>query len=169
MIRSAQGQKLDFSGQEATSVATSVYREVNSADRPATRIMSGAFASTHGSGVRYYLHDRDHAFSELGATAKAMGIEEVVTAPHAPWQNPFVERFVGSARRECFDHVIAFNEAGVRTLMTLYGSYYEKARTHLALDKDAPIPRPVMPRGQGDIVAIPEVGGLHHRYERRAA
>jgi len=54
-------------------------------------------------------------------------------APHEPWQNPFVERFVGSARRECFDHVIAFNEAGVRTLMTRYGSYYERARTHLAL------------------------------------
>jgi transposase InsO family protein len=118
---------------------------------------------------RYLLHDRDHAFDELGATANAMGIENVLTAPHAPWQNPFVERFVGSARRECFDHVIAFNEAGVLTLMRRYGSYYEKARTHLALDKDAPIPRPIMPPGDGDIVEIPEVGGLHHRYERRAA
>jgi len=59
--------------------------------------------------------------------------------------------------------VIAFNEAGVRKLMTVYGSYYERARTHLALDKDAPIPRPIMSPGQGDIVAIPEVGGLHHR------
>ena len=105
----------------------------------------------------------------LGTTATAMGIEEVVTAPHAPWQNPFVERFVGSARRECLDHVIVVNEAGVRQLMTRYCSYYEQARTHLALDKDAPIPRPVMPPGDGDIVAIPEVGGLHHRYERRAA
>ena len=64
---------------------------------------------------------------------------------------------------------VAFNEAGVRTSMTRYSSYYERARTHLALDKDAPIPRPVMPPGEGDIVAIPEVGGLHHRYERRAA
>jgi hypothetical protein len=76
---------------------------------------------------------------------------------------------VGSARRECFDHVIAFNEAGVRKLMTRYGSYYERARTHLALDKDAPIPRQVMPPGEGDIVAIREVGGLHYRYERHAA
>jgi putative transposase len=56
-----------------------------------------------------------------------------------------------------------------RKSMTLYSSYYEKARTHLALDKDAPIPRPVMPPGDGAIVAISEVGGLHHRYERRAA
>jgi len=118
---------------------------------------------------RYSLHDRDHAFYGIGATAKAMAIEEVITAPHDPWQNPFVERFVGSARRECVDHVIAFNEAGVRKLMTLYGSYYEKALTHLALGKDSPIPCPVMPPGEGDIVAIPEVGGLHHRYERRAA
>jgi putative transposase len=118
---------------------------------------------------RYLLHDRDHAFDALGATAKAMGIEDVVTAPHAPWQNPFAERFVGSARRECFDHVIAFNEAGVRTLMTRYRSYYETARTYLALGKDAPIPRPVMPPGDGDIVAIPELSGLRHRYERRAA
>jgi putative transposase len=118
---------------------------------------------------RYLIHDRDHAFDGLGTTAQAMGIEEVVTAPHVPWQNPFVERFVGSARRECFDHVIALNETGVRRLMTRYGSYYEKARTHLALDKDAPIPRRLMPPGGGDIVAIPEVGGLHHRYERRAA
>ena len=118
---------------------------------------------------RYLIHDRDHAFDHLGTTANAMGIEEVLTAPHAPWQNAFVERFVGSARRECLDHMIVFNEAGVRKLMTLYCSYYEKARTHLALDTDAPIPRPVIPAGAGDIVAIPEIGGLHHRYERRAA
>jgi putative transposase len=118
---------------------------------------------------RYLIHDRDHAFDGLDTTPQAMGIEEVVTAPHAPWQNPFIERFVGSARRECFDHVIALNETGVRRLMTRYGSYYEKARTHLALPKDAPIPRRVMPPGEGDIIAIPEVGGLHHRYERRAA
>lgn len=118
---------------------------------------------------RYLIHDRDHALDGLKATATAMGIEEVVTAPHAPWQNPFVERFVGSARRECFDHVIAFNEAGVRKLMRHYYSCYEKTRTHLALDKDAPVPRPVRRPGDGDIVTIPEVGGLHHRYDRRAA
>src|SRR5207253_10113517 len=74
---------------------------------------------------RYLIHDRDHAFDRLRSTAKAMGIEDVLTAPRAPWQNPFVERFVGSARRECFDHVIVFSEAGARKLMTLYGSYYE--------------------------------------------
>jgi transposase InsO family protein len=118
---------------------------------------------------RYLIHDRDHAFDHLGATAKAMGIEEVLTAPCAPWQNAFVERFIGSARRECFDHVIVFNEAGLQRLMMLYCSYHERSRTHLSLDKDTPIPRPVPPPGDGAVVAIPEVGGLHHRYERRAA
>jgi transposase InsO family protein len=98
-----------------------------------------------------------------------MGVEDVLTAPRAPWQNAFVERFVGSARRECFDHVIVLNEAGLRKLMTLYRSYYGRSRTHLSLDKDTPIPRLVTPPGDGNIVAIPEVGGLHHRYERRAA
>src|SRR3979411_859955 len=77
---------------------------------------------------RYLIHDRDHAFDGLGTTAKAMGIDEVLTAPHAPWQNPFVERFIGSARRECFDHVIVFNEGGVKRLMTLYCSYHERSR-----------------------------------------
>ena len=118
---------------------------------------------------RYLIHDRDHAFDRVGTKAQAMGIEEVLTAPRAPWQNAFVERFIGSARRECFDHVVVFNEAGLQRLMTLYCSYHERSRTHLSLDKDTPIPRPVTPPGEGAVVAIPEVGGLHHRYERRAA
>ena len=115
---------------------------------------------------RYLLHDRDHAFDHVGAAAKAMGIEDVLTAP---WQNAFVERFIGSARRECFDHVIVFNEAGLQRLMIRYCSYHERSRTHLSLDKDTPIPRSVTPPCDGAVVAIPEVGGLHHRYERRAA
>jgi transposase InsO family protein len=69
---------------------------------------------------RYLLHDRDHAFDRLGTAAKAMGIEELLTAPRSPWQHAVVERFIGSARRECFDHVIVFNEAALLRLMTLY-------------------------------------------------
>ena len=103
----------------------------------------------------------------MEATAKAMGIEEVVTAPQSPWQNAYVERFVGSVRRECLDHVIVFNKAGLLRLMTLYRAYYERSRTHLSLDNDAPIPRLVATARDGAaVVAIPEVGGLHHRYER---
>jgi putative transposase len=93
--------------------------------------------------------------------------EAVQSTAHA---NAFVERFIGSARRECFDHVIVFNAASLHHLMTRYCSYHERSRTHLSLDKDTPIPRPVMPPAAGAVVfAIPEVGGLHHRYERRAA
>lgn len=106
---------------------------------------------------RYLIHDRDHAFDRLGVTAKAMGIEEVLTAPRAPWQNAYVERFMESARRECFDHVIVFNEAGLHRLMTRYCSYHERSRTHLSLDKDTPVPRAVTPPGDGAVVAIPEV------------
>lgn len=102
-------------------------------------------------------------------TAKAIAIEEVLTAPRSPWQNAFVERFIGFARRECLDHVIVFSATGLRRLMQLYGKYYEQSRTHLSLDKDAPPPRPIAIPADGRVVAIPQVGGLHHRYERRAA
>jgi putative transposase len=118
---------------------------------------------------RDLLHDRDHAFDCLRITAKAMGIEEVLTAPRAPWQNPYAERFMGSVRRECLDHVIVFGPAGLQRLLKLYRAHYERSRTHLSLNKDAPIPRPVAKPGDGRVVAIPQVGGLHHRYDRRAA
>ena len=118
---------------------------------------------------RFLLHDRDHAFDGWAQTAKAIGFEELLTAPHSPWQNAYVERFIGSVRRECLDHVIVFSATGLQRLMRRYCAYYERSRTHLSLDKDAPIPRPIAPPNQGRIVAIPQVGGLHHRYERRAA
>ena len=85
------------------------------------------------------------------------------------WLWAFVERFIGSACRECVDHVIVFNEAGLQRLLALCGSFDDRSRTHLSLDNDTPIPRPVTPADEGRIVAIPEVGGLHHRSERRSA
>ena len=119
------------------------------------------------SAPRYLIRDRDHAFEGLGITAKAMGIHEVLTAPGAPWQNAYVERFIGSVRRECLDHVLVVNESGLRHVLQAYRRYYERSRTHLALAKDTPIPRPIF--DDGVVVAIPEIGGLHHRCERRAA
>ena len=100
---------------------------------------------------------------------KDMGIEEVVTAPRSPWQNPYVERLIGSIRHECLDHIIVWNETSLRRILRNYFHYYEKSRTHLALAKDAPQPRAVDRAENGRIVAIPQVGGLHRRYERRAA
>ena len=98
-----------------------------------------------------------------------MKIEAVRTAARSPWQNAYVERLIGSIRRECLDHVIVINERGLRRLLHAYIEYYLKSRPHLALAKDTPSSRPVMPPADGAIVAIPVVGGLHHRYERRAA
>jgi putative transposase len=82
---------------------------------------------------RYLIHDRDHAFDGLDTTAKAMGIHDVLTAPGSPWQNSYVERFIGSVRRECLDHMLVFNESGLRRVLEAYRHYYERSRTHLAL------------------------------------
>jgi len=100
---------------------------------------------------------------------KGMRIREVLTAAHSPWQNPFVERFIGSIRRECLDHVLVLSERHLRCLLTRYFVYYHRARTHLALDKDAPDKRPIEPPERGPVAQLPEVGGRHHRYVRRAA
>ncbi len=118
----------------------------------------------------YLLRDRDsiygHAFRQR---VKGMGISEVLTAPLSPWQNPFAERLIGSIRRECLNHVLVLGESHLRRILARYFSYYHRARTHLALDKDAPDVRPVELPEAGRIVEIPEVGGLHHRYLRQAA
>lgn len=119
---------------------------------------------------RYLLRDRDSCYGELfHTTTSSMGIHDVLTAPRSPWQNAYVERLIGSIRRECLDHVLIFNERGLRHILKSYFNYYEKSRTHLGLAKDAPIHRPVQPPAMGRVIAVPQVGGLHHRYERRAA
>ena len=119
---------------------------------------------------RYLLRDRDTSYGICFQNrARAMGIEEVLTAPRSPWQNPYVERIVGSIRRDCLNHVIIFNETHLRRVLSCYFRYYHRSRTHLSLDKDCPDPRSIQPPSAGKIVAFPEVGGLHHRYERRAA
>jgi transposase InsO family protein len=119
---------------------------------------------------RFVIRDHDTIYgSDLRRTAQAMGIEDVLTAPRSPWQNPFVERVIGSMRRECLDHVIVWNERALRRHLQRYLEYYHESRTHLSLDKDAPVPRAVQPLTCGPIVQVPHLGGLHHHYERRAA
>lgn len=118
---------------------------------------------------RYLIHDRDLAFQAVTASATAMGIQEVRTAPRSLWQNAYIERFIGSVRRECLDHVIVLTAAGLRTILKSYVTYYMDSRTHLSLGKDSPQSRPICPPEDGPVIAIPHVGGLHHRYERRAA
>ena len=98
-----------------------------------------------------------------------MGIEEVPMAPQLPWQNPYCERVIGSIRRDCLDHVIVLNETHLHRILTEYLDYYHNSRCHLSLDCNSPISRCVEPRCEGEVVAIPQVGGLHHWYTRRAA
>jgi transposase InsO family protein len=119
---------------------------------------------------RYLLRDRDAIFGiDFRQQVRDMGIREVLSAPRSPWQRAYVERVIGSIRRECLDHVIVFHETSLRRTLASYLDYYHQSRTHLSLGKDCPEPRPIQPPGMGPIVAVPLMGGLHHRYERRAA
>src|SRR5262245_27111716 len=119
---------------------------------------------------RYLLRDRDKSYGPaFRHRVRAMGITEVVTARQSPWQNSYAERLIGSIRRECLDHVIIFNERHLRRVLSGYFQYHHDTRTHLSLGKDCPWPRRVQLPSTGNIIALPEVGGLHHRYERRAA
>jgi len=119
---------------------------------------------------RYLLRDRDGVYSQVFRQRVAgLGLREVLTTPRSPWQNPYAERLIGSIRRECLDHMLIFNEDHCRRVLARYVAYYHRWRTHLALAMDAPDGRPVQPPEEGAIVAVPEMDGLHHHYERRAA
>jgi transposase InsO family protein len=119
---------------------------------------------------RYLLRDRDRIFGDaFSKQVQDMAIQEVLSAPRSPWQRAYVERVIGTIRRECLDHVIVFDEASLYRYVKSFVTYYHESRTHLSLGKDSPESRAVQPPELGRIVAIPQVGGLHHRYERRAA
>jgi putative transposase len=119
---------------------------------------------------RYLLRDRDAVYGVVfSSRVQSLGIREVKTAPRSPWQNPYVERLIGTLRRECLDHMIVLNKTHLRRLLRDYLTYYHGYRTHLSLEKDAPEPRAVEHVDQGRIVETPLVGGLHHHYTRRAA
>ena len=118
---------------------------------------------------RYLLRDRDAIYGErFRKRVKSLGMEEITTAPRSPWQNPYVERLIGSIRRECLNHVIVLNEHHLQRRLRSYFTYYHDARTHLGLAKQCPKPRSVQLPGQGHVVALPHVGGLHHEYRRAA-
>jgi transposase InsO family protein len=116
---------------------------------------------------RYLLRDRDRSYGEtVSDAAEWLGIHEVLTAPRSPWQNAYVERLIGSVRRECLDHVIVLNESGLRRILRSYFDYYEHSRTHLSLEKDAPVVRPIQPIETGPVVTIPQVVGVPTRVSR---
>ncbi len=117
----------------------------------------------------YLLSDRDKI---LGTTFRhrvhTLDMKEVLIAPRSPWQNPYVERLIGSIRRDCLYHAVVFNELHLKRLLRAYFSYCHTARTHLALDKQCPERRSVELPDQGTVIAFPHVGGLHHQYRRAA-
>ena len=132
------------------------------------RQITEAFPWDHAP--RFLIRDNHRSYGRIfHKRLAAMAIQDVPIAPRSPWQNGYVERLIGSIRRECLDHVIVLNDRHLRRILSSYFAYYNQTRTHLALDKDAPIPRRHCSSDRGHIVAFPEVGGLHHRYERLAA
>jgi transposase InsO family protein len=127
-------------------------------------------AFPYDSAPKYLIRDRDKIYgAAFVGRARAMGIEQVLTAPRSPWQNPYCERVIGTLRRECIDHVIVVGEQHLRRILRRYLEYYHSSRTHLALDKDAPELRKRESTDEGKVIALPMVGGLHHRYTRRVA
>ena len=119
---------------------------------------------------RYLLRDRDAIYGEhVQQRIKHMGIEEVKSAPRSPWQNSYCERVIGSIRRECLDDVIILNAQHLRRVLQSYVDYYHTWRPHRSLEMDAPASRVVQPPELGPVRKRPEVGGLHHHYERIAA
>src|SRR6202030_4048260 len=133
-----------------------------------SRQVTEAFPWDHAP--RYLKRDRDTSYGPAFLQRiRAMGIRDHPIAPRSPWQNAYVERLIGSIRRECLDHIIVWNERSLRRTLKDYFAYYQRSRTHLALAKDAPESRVVEKPESGCIVAIPQLGGLHHRYQRHAA
>lgn len=120
--------------------------------------------------AKYLIFDRGSNFSaEVVYTIKSFGIEPKRTSFRSPWQNGVAERFVGSCRRDLLDHVIPINEHHLERLMAEYVSYYHDDRTHLGLAKQTPANRIVVSnKGRRQVVAMPRIGGLHHRYDLAA-
>ena len=119
---------------------------------------------------RYLLRDRDSIYGTgFRKRVGNMGFQEVLTAPQSPWQSPYVERLIGTIRRECLDHVIVLNERHLKRLLADYFDYYHRWRTHQSLEMDCPDPREIHSAAQGRVAEVAEVGGLHHHYERVAA
>lgn len=122
------------------------------------------------SAPQYLIRDRDKIYGhKVPDTLQALGVEQVVIAPRSPWQNGFCERFIGSVRRECLDHIIVLNRKHLRRVLKEYFAYYHGSRTHLGLEKDTPDSRVVQTRDVGTVVSTPVLGGLHHGYFRKAA
>jgi transposase InsO family protein len=128
-----------------------------------SRQITEAFPWDHAP--RYLIRDRDRSYGSVFVRRLcAMGIRDRPIAPRSPWQNAYIERLIGTIRRECLDHIIVFGEAHLRRIVGAYVAYYNESRTHRSLDKDAPFHRAI--QRFGAITSQPVLGGLHHQYCR---
>ena len=122
---------------------------------------------------RYLFRDNDGLYGYgVRAFLDRCGIEEVRIAYRSPWQNPFIERFIGTLRRELLDHVIVLSQSRLDRLLREYiDEYYHVARPHQGLDRDTPVPqeKTELVAGPTKLISTPVIGGLHHRYVRVAA
>lgn len=135
----------------------------------AARQLTNAFP--YDFAPRFLIHDRDPIFlGKFKRRAGLMNIEEIVTARKAPMMNAICERMIGTLRRDCLDHFVIFGERHLHRILTEYiEGYYHTDRTHQSLDNDCPEPRAIDPPENGPVISIPILGGLHHRYRRKAA
>ena len=118
---------------------------------------------------RFILRDRDRIYGEyFRKRIEHMGIDEVLIAPRSPWQNPYVERAIGSIRRDCLDHFIILGETHLGKILREYIEYYNEVRPHLSLNRNSPLPREVETSEKGKVIAVPYLNGLHHKYARAA-
>jgi transposase InsO family protein len=119
---------------------------------------------------KYLIRDRDGIYGkEFVGRVHGLGVQEKLIAPRSPWQNPFVERLIGSIRRECLDHMVVFGQGHLHRILSRFVDYYQNHRPHRSLDQDSPLPRRIEPPAGGGILELPVLGGLHHRYTRQAA
>ena len=115
------------------------------------------------------IRDRDQIYgTAFDSRVNHLGIRQSKIAPRSPWQNGYAERFVGTLRREVLDHVIVLGERHLLRLVRSHAAYYNEDRPHMALGRDAPVPRAVESPNSGHVVALPHVAGLHHRYATAA-
>ena len=118
---------------------------------------------------RFLIRDGDKKYGDaVVRRIVSLGIDDTPTSAGSPWENPYAEIFIGSIRRECLSHVIVLWEQHLTRIVQDYLDYYHDCRTHLSLDRNSPEPREVEPPSAGWIIALPHIGGLHHRYTRAA-
>jgi transposase InsO family protein len=143
---------------------------INATEHPTQNWLANEVTEAFANNPRpnYLVRDRDRSYGRVfRGRVRELGIKEHVTAKQSPWQNTYVERVIWTIRRECLDHVIIMSEGHLRQILNKYVEYYNRSRTHFALDQDCPTPRVKQSLGDGKrIISISQVGGLHHRYER---